>query len=49
MSVCDAHESTQGCRKELSSGEGFLFPARFMQNSKIQEITDGHAYVWTNH
>jgi tellurite resistance protein len=37
MNICDAHNAAWGSRKGLLCGEGFLFAARFLQNSVIQD------------
>jgi len=37
MVACDAHDAVWGTSKQLSSGEGYLLAARFMQSSAVQE------------
>ena len=37
MAACDSHEALYGTPSTIPNGEGFLFAARFIQNSEIQE------------
>jgi len=37
MVGCDAHEAVFECDNKMSPGEGYLFEARFIQRSVIQE------------